>query len=141
MMQSAVSPKIIQAYRETEYAVLGDSNFIINIDHFNGALLAAHKHYSVDCSAVITAVNPYSQDCNAAHNSKLNQRLSDELRASGLSFIDAIGQHPLGTWPGENSFFVLGLTLKAAKIVGVRHRQNAIIWCGQNAVPQLIMLK
>jgi hypothetical protein len=141
MTQSAVDPKMIQAYRETEYCVLGDNKFMLKVDQFNNALMAAHKQYSVDCSTFITAYNPYSQTCDTAQNVKLNQRLSDELQASGLSFIDAIGQHPQSTWPGENSFFVLGLTLSAAKILGARYQQNAIICCGQKAVPQLIMLK
>jgi hypothetical protein len=141
MKQSAVDPKMIQAYRETEYCVLGDSKFILKVDQFNNALMAAHKQYSVGCSTFITAYNPYSQTCDTAQNVKLNQHLSDELQASGLSFIDAIGQHPQSTWPGENSFFVLGLTLSAAKIMGARYQQNALIWCGQKAVPQLIMLK
>ena len=141
MTKCAVDPKMIQAYRETDYYVLGDNTFMLKVDPFNNELMAAHTQYSVDCSTFITAYNPYSQTCDTAQNVKLNQRLSDELQASGLSFIGAIGQHPQSTWPGENSFFVLGLTLKAAKILGARHQQNAIICCGQKAVPQLVMLK
>ena len=141
MTQSAVDLKMIQAYRETEYCVLGDNKFTLKVDQLNNALMAAHKQYGVDCSTFITAYNPYSQTCDATQNVKLNQRLSDELKASGLKFIDAIGQHPQSTWLGENSFLVLGLSLSAAKILGARYQQNALIWCGQKAVPQLILLQ
>ena len=32
MTQSAVDPKMIQAYRETEYCVLGDNKFMLKVD-------------------------------------------------------------------------------------------------------------
>jgi hypothetical protein len=35
---------------------------------------------------------------------------------------------------------VLGLALEAAKSLGRRHEQNAVVWSGPDAVPQLVML-
>ena len=41
----------------------------------------------------------------------------------------------------EESFLVYGLTLEAAKALGTRLEQNAFIWSGEDAVPQLILLR
>jgi hypothetical protein len=52
-----------------------------------------------------------------------------------------MGQHPSNKWPGEEIFLVLGLYFEAAKALGERFGQNAIVWCGIDAVPQLIVLR
>ena len=56
-------------------------------------------------------------------------------------YHEGMGEHPSGQWPGEPSFLILGLPLDAAKQLGARHEQNAIVWCGTDAVPQLILLR
>lgn len=67
--------------------------------------------------------------------------LANELKQRSLIFIDGIGQHPSKEWPGEPSYLVFGLKLEAAKTLGVKYEQNAIIWTGSDAVPQLILLR
>jgi hypothetical protein len=62
------------------------------------------------------------------------------LNRLGVRFIDGIGQHPSTAW-GEPSFLVLGVSLETARELGVRHEQNAIIWVGSDAVPQLVLLR
>jgi hypothetical protein len=141
MTKSDVDPLIVQAYKETDYCVFGDKEFILKIGHLNSDLLEAHNQHSVECSAFITAWNPYSQDFDDAQNSKLNVDLAAELTTRGLNFIDGIGQHPSGAWPGEKSFLIFGLSLESAKSLGDRYKQNGLIWSGADGVPQLIMLK
>lgn len=105
-------------------------------------LVTLHKTARVESSAFITACNPFSQQvCDAVINARRQHALASELTQRGLSFFDGIGQHPSQKWPGEASFLVLGLSLEAAKVLGVRHEQNAIIWSGADAVPQLILLR
>lgn len=141
MTKSDVDPLIIQAYKETDYCVDGDQEFVIKIGQFNSYLVEAQRQRSVDCSAFITAWNPYSQDFDDAQNIKLNVALAEELTARGLSFINGMGQHPSGEWPGEKSFLVFGLSLESAKSLGDRYEQNGLIWSGLDGVPQLVMLK
>ncbi len=52
-----------------------------------------------------------------------------------------IGQHPSNSWAGEESFLVFGVSLEAAKALGRRFEQNAIVWSAADAVPQLILLR
>jgi hypothetical protein len=42
---------------------------------------------------------------------------------------------------GEASYLIFGLTLEAAKALRTRLEQNAIVWTGADAVPQLILLR
>ena len=62
------------------------------------------------------------------------------LGNQAVALFDAEGADPSGNWSSEHGFLVLGLELEDAKGVGVFFRQNAIVWVGQDAVPQLVML-
>jgi hypothetical protein len=64
-----------------------------------------------------------------------------ELSASGLAFVEGVGNDPSNIWPGERSFLVLGLVPEAAKSLGAQFGQNAIVWSGADAIPRLILLR
>lgn len=139
--ESVIDHGTIQAYLETHYLVHGDAPMTLQVAVPNPSLAELHKASRVDCSAFITASNPFSRAADDAINADRQAKLAQDLRDHGLTFIDGIGQHPSGSWPGEPSFFVLGLSLEAAKNLGIRHEQNAIIWCDPDAVPQLVLLR
>jgi len=48
-----------------------------------------------------------------------------------------LGQHD---WSAETSYRVLSILLESAKSLGNQYDPNAIVWCGSDAVPQLILL-
>lgn len=138
---SAIPKDLIKAYLETEYRVLGEQPFSIQVGRVNNDLLEAHKRHRVECSALVTAWNPYSQQVDDAKNRELHAAFAKELTNRGLRFVDGIGQHPSGQWAGEESYLIFGLALEAAKVLGAALEQNAIIWSGPNGTPQLILLK
>ena len=138
---SQIDPSTIQAYLETEYCVHGDATAILQIGVACAELADLHQAHAVDCSAFITACNPFSKVLDDAANAERRTSLARELKRRRLCFIDGIGQHPSNQWPGEASFLVLGLRLEAAKKPGEQFEQNAIIWNGADAVPRLILLQ
>ena len=138
---SAIDPHTIQAYLETEYRVLGMSAVALKVGQTSTELLAAHKHHGVDCSAFLTACNPFSQVLDADANTARQQALANELTRDGFAFVEGVGQHPSNLWPGEESFLVFGLSLADAKTLGARLEQNGFIWSGADGTPQLILLK
>jgi len=140
-LNSAINPDTLRAYEETHYRVLGNAPATLRIGVPNRALAELHRACGVDCSAFVTAANPFSTLTDADANARRQAALADELLGEGLRFIEGMGEHPSGQWPGEPSFLILGLPLDAAKQLGARHAQNAIVWCGPNAVPQLILLR
>ena len=138
---SAIDPPTLQAYLETDYRVHGEPGFTLRVGRASAELLAAHKRRRTDCSAFLTACNPFSQPLDAAANAARQAALAKELSGRSLAFLPGVGQHPSNGWPGEDSFLVFGLTLEAAKALGMRLEQNGLVWSGADAVPQLILLR
>ena len=138
---SAISPETIRAYRETNYNVHGESAFTLNVGIASPALRALYAARHIDSCAFVTACNPFSQQITARANAARQKALARKLARRGLQIINGIGQHPSGSWDGEASFLVLKLSLDAAKKMGKRLEQNAIVWCGPDAVPQLVLLR
>jgi hypothetical protein len=126
---------------ETDYCVHGEPGFTLRVGRASAELLAAHKRRRTDCSAFLTACNPFSQPLDAAANAARQAALAKELSGRSLAFVPGVGQHPSNGWPGEDSFLVFGLTLEAAKALGTRLEQNGLVWSGADAVPQLILLR
>ena len=138
---SSIPRDTIQAYLETHYQVLGETPATLRIGQFNPTLAALHDASRVASSAFITACNPLSERLDSQANAARQDALARKLDALGLTRIDGVGQHPSNNWPGEASFLVLGVALDAAKALGNEHGQNAIVWSGADAVPQLILLR
>lgn len=139
--KSAIDPATLRAYEETHYRVLGDAPITLRTGHANPDLAKLHRAFGVDCSAFVTAANPFSALTDATLNAARQAALAEQLERMDLRYIEGIGEHPSGTWPGEPSFLVLGITLSDAKQLGMQHGQNAIVWCGPDTVPQLILLR
>ena len=138
---SVIDQPTIQAYLETDYRVHGAAGFTLRVGQPSAELLVAHKRHKTDCSAFLTACNPFSEPFDAAANIDRQSALAKELSSRSLEFLPGIGEHPTNGWPGEDSFLVFGLTLEAAKVLGTRLQQNGIIWSGADATPQLILLR
>jgi len=138
---SAIPKDVIQAYLETHYHVHGHAPTTLKVGEANPHLAALHAAAGVACSAFVTAWNPFSEQQDPARNHERQQALAQTLQQRGLAFIDGIGQHPSNEWPGEASFLVLGLGLDDAKALGTQFGQNAIVWSGADAVPQLVLLR
>lgn len=141
MSSTAIPEETIQAYQETAYRVESESQFTLLVDMQSPALLALYKRTGGDCCAFITACNPLGAMYSDQQNADLQGAFEVELKRRSLSYLNGIGQHPANEWPGEPSFLVLGLSLEAARTLGTQLKQNAIVWCGPDAIPKLILLR
>lgn len=138
---TAIDRATVQAYLETEYLVIPPDIAVLRIGERNNALAGLHRRHGVEASAFITAWNPYSRATSDEINAQRQQAFAHELQRLGLAYLTGIGQHPSNQWPGEPSFLVLGASLDDAKALGTQHEQNAIVWSGSDAVPQLVLLR
>lgn len=138
---TAIPKELIQAYLETDYIVHTEQPLTLRVAKPNPEMKKLHKQHRVECSAFITAFNPYSQSCNLDDNLAQQHELTAELKSRSLRYIQGIGLHSSSEWPGEPSLLVLGLSLEAAKILGSRFEQNALIWVGSDGIPQLVLLR
>ncbi|MBC7377060.1 MAG: DUF3293 domain-containing protein [Burkholderiaceae bacterium] len=138
---SVIDPATCQSYLQTQYHVQGETPLTLQVGVASASLKALYKTLRVESCAFITACNPFSQPLEDCVNADLQAAFAGELRQRSLQFVESVGQHPSNQWPGEASFLVWGLALEEAKSLGARQHQNAIVWCGPDAVPQLILLR
>ncbi|EIM98553.1 hypothetical protein WQE_23533 [Paraburkholderia hospita] len=142
MFSDTVIPReTIQAYLETHYHLYGSTPTTLKIGRHNPTLAELQAKQHVITSAFITACNPFSQSLDPSANARRNEALARDIERHGATCIDGIGAHPSNEWPGEPSFLGLGLTLDEARKLGAEHGQNAIVWCGEDAIPQLVLLR
>jgi hypothetical protein len=139
-MNAACNTNLIRAYQETEYRVTQEHSLVLRVGTPSPELASLYKVKGASCAAFITACNPFSNLLSNEENAKRQADLAAELKRRSLCFFAGVGQHPSGNWQGEASFLVLGLALEAAKTLGKAHDQNAVVWCGADAVPKLVLL-
>lgn len=131
----------IQAFVETEYRVDSDPPLTLRIGVRSEGLFALQNARGVACSAFITACNPASIQVAPAGNDQAQAALKAALQSAAVQFIEGVGQHPHSSWPGEQSVLALGLSRETAEELGRQFGQDAIVWCGRDAVPQLVLLR
>jgi hypothetical protein len=140
-IESLISLETVQAYRETEFRVFTENLLVLKISIKSEDLLALYKDTRSETCAFITACNPIGELLNDEQNSNLQKQLEEEIKFRGLNFIPGEGKHPIGNWPGEPSFLIFDLSLESAKTLGRKFNQNAVVWCDQDAIPELILLR
>jgi hypothetical protein len=138
---SKIDPATVQAYRETEYRVLGTVPAVLRVGVRCADLEVLHRAHLTTCSAFVTACNPLGQIVSDRSNARQQQALVEEISRRGLVAIPGIGVHPTGEWRGEPSYLVPGLSREAAEELGRQFEQNALIWSGADAVPELLLLR
>ena len=132
---------LIAAYSATHFRVTGvPEPFVLWVGQRSDELAALHAAYRVGCSAFMTAWNPRSKQQPEAVNHAAQAQMVAELEAAGYRCLVGIGEDPSGQWPAEESVLVPGIGRAEAEQVGGRFGQNAIVWTGTEAVPELVML-
>lgn len=139
--ESAISSDLIEAYRATQYHVDAEEPFVLTVGQSSPELAGLYSKHRCQCAAYITAFNPFSEATTDAENEQRHAELVEELRNRSLHFVEGMGRDPLGQWPGEVSCLILGLSMEAAKKLGRNYKQNALIWCGPDTVPLLVLLR
>jgi hypothetical protein len=140
-LSSSLQAKLIEAYRNTDFRVLGAQNFTLRVDTVSEPLRRLFEAVGVRSAAFVTAWNPYSATTALDDNRRAQTALRQRLANEGYSTIDGFGVDPTSDWAGEDSVLILGMPLDRAKCLGSELRQNAIVWVGDDAVPSLILLR
>lgn len=134
---------LIMAYEETDFRVLEPQAFTLRVGQHSAELQSLYVELGVKCAGYLTAWNPFSKEASELENENENaqRQLLRQLSLEGFPALNALGIDPSGDWPGEESVFVPGLSLDRAKLLGSEFGQNAIVWAGPDAVPQLVLLR
>jgi Protein of unknown function (DUF3293) len=142
LAQSEIPTDKIKAYRDTQYRVACDGDpFTLMIDIRSEALSRLYVTTGQTCGVFITAFNPFGQAQSDEANEAAHGRLGEYLNVLTPYVIEGVGADPTGAWPEEKSFLALGINLVTAQLLGLRVRQDAVVWVGEDAIPQLIQLR
>lgn len=133
--------ELIMAYETTDFRVLEPQEFTLRIGQHSTELQSLYVELSVKCAGYLTAWNPFSKEASELDNEHAQRQLLRQLSLEGFPALNALGIDPSGDWPGEESVLVPGLSLDRAKSLGSEFGQNAIVWAGPDAVPQLVLLR
>lgn len=141
-----IHPDKVRAYLATKYR-LGHTprDMVLTIGQHSprlAALFADSPNSKGDQSgAFITAYNPRGSIQPDAANDAAHAQLAKKIDELRLKAFEGSGSEEGTEWPAEKSFFALGMTLGAAKAIGTQFDQDATVWVGPDAVPQLILLR
>jgi hypothetical protein len=139
---TTVSPELAEAYHRTEFRVADRGwEFVLRHGEYSKVLEACHAAFGVSCSAYITAWNPHSDPTALELNRAAQTRLEAELTVLGLPFLHGEGIDPTGSWPGEPSVLVLGISRDDAQRLGRTFGQNAIVVAGRDSVARVVMVE
>ena len=137
-----IHPDKVRAYLATDYR-LGhtEQDIVLTIGKHSEPLAALFAGNGVNCGAFLTAYNPRGAIQSDEANEPGHAELASMLHDQGLQAVEGSGSEEGTEWPAEKSYFALGLQLDAAKQIGRHFDQDAIVWVGADAVPQLILLR
>lgn len=139
---SVIDPGKVEAYLATRYCIAAaPQDIVLVIGQRSDDLATLFAQRRVDCGAFITAFNPRGALQSDEANVQAHGLLESILRECDHEIIEGEGVGAAGDWPPERSWFALGLALEQARVIGTRFDQDAIVWVGADAVPQLILLR
>jgi hypothetical protein len=142
MSQSLISQELISAFLATDYRVRSDTGpFVLRIGQRSNELSDLFERTGLKSAAFITAENPFSVSVSDKDNHASHSRLCEDLARLSLQFFEGEGQGDDETWPAEKSVLILGIERDDAGSLGTKYGQNAIVWIGAEAVPELILLR
>jgi hypothetical protein len=141
MAVTCLPESLISAYRATRYRVFASPDFELAVGQRSNALADLYRMHAVNSAAFLTAWNPEGNLQNKTANREAFAQLQERVASHSVRVIAGFGEDPGGAWAGEESLLALGLGRENSCEIGAEFRQNAIVWAGADAVPELILLR
>jgi hypothetical protein len=142
MAQTEISSEKIRAYEATDYRTgSGADALVLRIGQHSPKLALRYKDTGADCALFITAFNPFGRKQDDAANKAAHAHLGERIRADSELVIEGEGADPTGKWKPERSYLAFGINAAAARELGRHFQQDAVVWIGKDAVPQLLLLR
>lgn len=128
------------AFLATHYRVHhATAPFVLRIGAHSAALQQIQRAQGAEASAYLTAWNPLGETISSRLNADRQRALQRDLQELNVNWIGGEGIDPATGWR-EESVLALGLSREQAIVLGNKYQQLAIVWSGQDAVPELILL-
>jgi hypothetical protein len=138
----AATRRFRAAYLATHYLVFAPAGKLtLRVGQRSAALDRLLVSQGARTAACVSAFNPGSRRRGRHANRAAHRALLAHLRRRGWRHLPAEGRDPTGEWPGEASLLVFGLGEAAARQLGRRFRQNAILLIRRGRAPELAALR
>lgn len=140
----ALPPELLAAYQATRYEVyLSDpprpeTTIVLRIGERSEPLARLIEETGFYPGIFITAWNPFSATATEADNHAANLRLKRSLVECCDAVYAGRGISADGVWYADG-FLGLGLNRAVAKWLGQEYAQHAVVFFGQDAVPELLI--
>lgn len=138
--KTSISDELIVAYGATNFEVYAEKPFVLKVGEFSHDLETLFSKLKYNHACFITAYNPESVELSICENKLAQAKLYEDLLKLECKILEGCGSDPEGKWEGEPSYFVLGIKQSDAINLGKKFKQNAIVWCNQNCIPELMLL-
>ena len=135
---TTLSPELRKAFEDTQYHVLHQTPFSLQVGQAQPALAAYYQQHQTVCVCLITAFNPMGELLDKDENIERHAQLGKALGAAGYAVLPAVAQHPANGWPAEPGFLVIGMGRDDAKRWAGDWEQLAVLWCGADTVVQIV---
>ena len=144
-VSTIVDPKVRAAYEAAHYCIepADAAAVVMRVAEKSAGLAALYVALNASSCGFLTACNPLGKVCSDDYNSSAMAALTADVEALGLVMLPGTGRDadPGSDWPGEHSLSVFGISREAACELGSKYGQNAILWAGADATPELVMLR
>ena len=142
MSETLIAADKIRAYRATDYRLGHTAQDIVLVPGLRSdRLFELCSANGVECGAFLTAYNPRGNHKSDTQNEQAHALLAAALTERGLDLIEGSGSESGSDWPAEKSYFAFGLSRDGAIAFGQKFDQDAIVWVGKHAVPELVLLR
>lgn len=142
MARTGISQEKIKAYKATHYrAGVGPSAFVLRIGKYSPELSQHYLASGTNSALFITAFNPFGEEQGNEANETAHAKLGEVLRARVADVTEGAGADPTEKWKPEMSYLALGISAEDARELGRRFKQDAVVWAGEDAIPQLLLLR
>lgn len=140
MAETDLPEPLLQAYQAAHYHVHG-CDWFLQLGQVQPALSTFYQRHAVQCATYLTACNPLGELLPDHLNARRMEQLRQALQRAGWSWMEGHGHDPQGHWPGEDSVLVWGMSETTARAWGQQWNQNAVLHCGADMVPRLVLLR
>ena len=142
MVETQIAAAKVRAYRASDYCIgFTDQAIVLSPGLRSAEMAQLFASHGVNCDASITAFNPQGAQRSTGENEQAHQQLQSHIESNGLKCMAGEGSEAGTDWPAEKSCFALGLGSSNAIEVGRLYSQDAIVWVGESAVPELVLLR
>lgn len=140
-MMTNIKKELLDSYSSANYFVYANPTFIMNIGKFSKELNKLLQDLNYLNASFITAFNPYSQNFKLEENRSRNKILESRIQAMQFDYIKGDGRCINSNVVGEESFLIFGISREKASLLGKQSEQNAIVYCEETSIPDLILLR